>query len=107
MRLIRIGLGNVDATVGAVRANADKVLALSRDMEKAGVTIGCFPEQVIGGYPPEDLIQWRAFVAAQRAELERIAKATTGLKLVIVAGAAVSVGGQIFNVAAVIHGGRI
>jgi NAD+ synthase (glutamine-hydrolysing) len=32
------------------------------EMAAADVTVGAFPEQVIGGYPAEDLVQWRGFV---------------------------------------------
>jgi len=107
MRLIKIGLGSVNPTVGAVRSNVDRLLAQAREMAAAGVTVGCFSEQVVGGYPPEDLVQWRAFLAAQRGELERFAEATVDLATVFVAGVAVGVGGQTFNCAAVVHGGEI
>lgn len=107
MRLVKIGIGSVDPTVGAVRSNVDRVLAQARDMAAQGVTVGCFSEQVVGGYPPEDLIQWRAFVAAQRTELERFAAETAGLPTVFVVGTAAAMGGQIFNCAAVVHGGAL
>ena len=107
MRLIKIALGNVNPTVGAVRSNVDQVLAQAREMAADGVTVGCFSEQVVGGYPPEDLIQWRAFLAAQRSELERFAQETVDLPTVFVVGVAVGAGGQIFNCAAVVHGGEI
>jgi NAD+ synthase (glutamine-hydrolysing) len=107
MRLIKIGLGSVNPTVGAVRSNVDRLLVQAREMAAAGVTVGCFSEQVVGGYPPEDLVQWRAFLAAQRGELERFAEATVDLATVFVAGVAVAVGGQTFNCAAVVHGGEI
>lgn len=107
MRLIRIGIGSVDPTVGAVRSNVDQLLGQARAMAADGVTVGCFSEQVVGGYPPEDLIQWRAYVAAQRVELERFAAETAALPTVFVAGVAVAVGGQMFNCAAVVHGGTI
>jgi NAD+ synthase (glutamine-hydrolysing) len=107
MRLIKIALGNVNPTVGAVRSNVDQVLAQAREMAADGVTVGCFSEQVVGGYPPEDLIQWRAFLAAQRSELERFAQETVDLPTVFVAGVAVGAGGQIFNCVAVVHGGEI
>ena len=68
MRLIQIALGNVDATVGAVRANGDRLVSMAKEMAKGGATVGCFPEQAIGGYPPEDLVQWRAFVASRARE---------------------------------------
>jgi NAD+ synthase (glutamine-hydrolysing) len=107
MRLIKIALGNVNPTVGAVRSNVDRVLAQAREMAADGVTVGCFTEQVVGGYPTEDLIQWRAFLAAQRSEVERFAEETVDLPTVFVVGVAAGVGGQIFNCAAVVHGGEV
>jgi NAD+ synthase (glutamine-hydrolysing) len=107
MRLIKLGLGNVNPTVGAVRSNVDRMLAQAEAMAADGVQLAGFPEQVVGGYPSEDLVQWRGFVAAQRQELERFAAATAPLPTAFVAGLAVGVGGQIFNCAAVVHGGRI
>jgi len=107
VRLLRIAVASLDPNVGAVRSNTGLMLAAAREMADAGVTLGCFSEQCLGGYPPEDLIQWRSFVDAQRAELERFARETAGLPTVLVAGVAVAVGGQIFNCAAVVHGGRI
>ena len=107
MRLIQIAVASVDPTIGAVRSNVDRMLAMAREMGEAGVTLGCFSEQVVGGYPPEDLIQWRSYVASQRAELERFARETSDVPTVFVAGIAVGVGGQLFNCAAVVHGGEI
>jgi NAD+ synthase (glutamine-hydrolysing) len=107
MRLIKIGIGNVNPTVGAVRSNMDRVLGQARAMAASGVTVGCFSEQVIGGYPAEDLVQWRAFLASQRTELERFAQETADLPTVFVLGLAVGVGGQIFNCATVVHSGEI
>ena len=107
MRLIKIALGNVNPTVGAVRSNVDRLLDQAREMAADGVTVGCFPEQVVGGYPPEDLIQWQSFLAAQRSELERFARETVDLGTVFVVGLAVGAGGQIFNCAAVVHGGDV
>jgi NAD+ synthase (glutamine-hydrolysing) len=71
------------------------------------ITITAFPEQVVGGYPPEVLVQWRGFLEGQRRELERFARETAGLPTVFVLGLAVSVGGLLFNAAAVVHRGRI
>jgi NAD+ synthase (glutamine-hydrolysing) len=107
MRLIKIALGSVNPTVGAVRSNVDRLLEQARAMAADGVTVGCFSEQVVGGYPPEDLIQWLSFLAAQRGELERFARETVELETVFVVGLAVGAGGQIFNCAAVVHGGEI
>src|SRR5690606_35375829 len=76
-------------------------------MAAADVTIGAFPEQAIGGYPPEDLIQWRGFLDGQRRAVERFAADTADAATVFVVGVAVAVGGQPFNCAAIVHRGRI
>ncbi len=107
MRLIKIGLASVNTTVGATAANTDQVIACARQMAEEDVTVGCFSEQVIGGYPPEDLIQWREFVVEQRRQLERVASATQDLGSVLIVGLTVAVGGQLFNAAAVVHGGSV
>lgn len=107
MRLAKLAVASVSPTVGAVRSNVDRLIAVAKEMAAANVTIGAFPEQAVGGYPPEDLVQWPGFLIGQRAELDRFATETAGARTVYVIGLAVSAGGQIFNTAAVIHRGRI
>ncbi len=107
MRLVRIAVASVNPTVGAVRSNTDRLITLATEMGEAGVNLACFTEQCIGGYPPEDLIQWGSYVAAQRRELERFAEQTAGQPTVWVVGLAVAIGAQLFNCAAVVHRGRI
>lgn len=107
MRLVKIGIANVNATVGAVRANTDRCLALAHAMAREEVTLAIFPEQVIGGYAAEDLVQWRGFVASQRRELTRFAAETAALPTVLILGLTVGVGGDLFNCAAVVHRGEV
>ncbi len=107
MRLVKIGVASVNATVGAVRSNVDRCLELGRAMAAEQVTVALFPEQVVGGYPAEDLIQWGGFVASQRRELERFSRETQGLATVFALGLTVGVGGHLFNAAALVHRGRI
>jgi NAD+ synthase (glutamine-hydrolysing) len=107
MRLVHIGVASVNTTVGAVKSNVDRVVELARAMAAAEVTVAVFPEQVVGGYATEDLIQWRGFVAAQRRELDRFAAATADLGTVFALGLTVGVGGDLFNAAALVHRGRI
>ncbi|MFL5320041.1 MAG: NAD(+) synthase, partial [Myxococcaceae bacterium] len=71
MRLVKIGVASVNTTVGAVRGNVDRALKLAQKMAADRVTVGVFQEQLIGGYPPEDLVQWQAFIERQWDELER------------------------------------
>ena len=107
MRLAKLAVASVSPTVGAVRSNVSRLIAVAKEMSDANVTIGAFPEQAIGGYPPEDLVQWPGFLIGQREELLRFARETSGSATVYVLGLAVSAGGQIFNAAAVVHRGRV
>jgi NAD+ synthase (glutamine-hydrolysing) len=67
MRLVKIGIANVPSTVGAVGSNSERIIVEAKAMAADGVTLACFPEQVIGGYPPEDLVQWPAFSSHPRS----------------------------------------
>lgn len=107
MRLARLAVASITPTVGAVRSNVDRLIAVAHEMAAADVTLAAFPEQVVGGYPPEDLVQWRGFLDGQRVELERFADATRDVPTVFCVGVAVAVGGQLFNASAVVHRGRI
>ncbi|MGB3329459.1 MAG: NAD(+) synthase [Thermomicrobiales bacterium] len=107
MRLVNLGLGNINSTVGAFAANTDRCLEQARAMAEAGVTVALFPEQVIGGYPAEDLIQWQGFVEHQWTQLQRFAVETESLPLVSVIGVAIAHHGLRYNCAAVVAGGQI
>ncbi|MDC3952609.1 NAD(+) synthase [Polyangium jinanense] len=107
MRLVKIGVASVNATVGAVRSNVDRCIRLATAMAEDDVTLAVFPEQVVGGYAAEDLVQWQAFVESQRRELERFAAETARLRTVFALGLTVGVEGDLFNVGALVHGGKI
>jgi NAD+ synthase (glutamine-hydrolysing) len=107
MRLARLAVASVSPTVGAVTSNVTQVIAMAHRMADDEVTIAAFPEQVVGGYPPEDLVQWRGFLDGQRRELERFARETRQAPTIFVLGVAAAVGGQLFNAAAIVHRGRL
>jgi NAD+ synthase (glutamine-hydrolysing) len=107
MRLAKLAVASLSPTVGAVRSNVSRLIAAAHAMAAGHVTLAAFPEQVIGGYPPEDLVQWAGFLDGQRDALDHFAAETSTAPTVFVVGLAVSVAGQIFNAAAVVHRGRI
>jgi NAD+ synthase (glutamine-hydrolysing) len=107
MRLVRIAIASVDTTVGAVEGNLTRAVTLADAAEDDGATIAVFPEQLFSGYPPEDLVQWRAFVAAQWEAMGRFAAATAGLGCASVVGVTVARGPHLYNCAALVHAGRV
>jgi NAD+ synthase (glutamine-hydrolysing) len=107
MRLVKIAVASADTTVGAMRANVDAAVRMAAEQAAAGVTLGVFHEQLIGGYPSEDLVQWGAFVEAQRAGLARFAERTARWGTVFVIGLTVAHEAHRYNVAAVVHRGAV
>jgi NAD+ synthase (glutamine-hydrolysing) len=76
MRLAKLAVASVSPTVGAVRSNVSRLIAVANEMAAGNVTMAAFPEQVIGGYPPEDLVQWPGFLEGQRDALDHFAAET-------------------------------
>ncbi|WP_394837113.1 NAD(+) synthase [Pendulispora rubella] len=107
MRLVRIAIVNVNTTVGAVKSNVDRALEFTHSAADEGATLIALPEQLIGGYMQEDLVQWRAFVDAQRRELDRFAYETRSLGAASVLGLTVARGSHLYSVAALVHGGKV
>ncbi|MEU9825752.1 NAD+ synthase [Micromonospora chersina] len=73
MPTLRLALCQVDPTVGDIAGNADLVRAWTRKAADAGAQLALFPELMLTGYPVEDLVFRRSFVAASRAALHRLA----------------------------------
>ncbi len=107
MRLIQIAVSSIKTTVGAVRANVDTAIRFADEQARAGVTLSVLHEQLVGGYPAEDLVQWGTFVEAQHAELARFAAATAGHGTVYVIGLVAAVDAHRYNCAAVVHRGQV
>jgi NAD+ synthase (glutamine-hydrolysing) len=107
MRLLRLGLANVNTTVGATDSNVERAIVACRKLHAEGVTVAALPEQVLGGYPPEDLLLWPGFVSAQSVALHKLAQATQELPMAIVCGVLVQALEQIYNCAAFLFKGTV
>ncbi len=107
MRLVKLGLAAVNTTVGAFGKNVDRAITVAKEMAAQQVTLAVFPEQLVGGYPQEDLVQWQRFVDRQWTELERYAAQTAALPLVSCLGVTVAHQGLRYNCAAVVAGGKV
>ncbi len=101
---MRIALAQVNPTVGDLDGNTRLVLEWIDKAKVAGADIVCFPELVLTGYPPEDLVLKPSFVRDNIAQLKSIAKATRGISAVM---GFVDEEGDIFNAAAFLNGGDI
>ena len=107
MKLLRLGLGSVNSTVGAVRKNAAAVIAGAQALAADSVQLAAFPELVMCGYPPEDLVLFPRFITAQWQAVAEVARATAELPTLFVLGVLTSVDSQVYNCAAVLHRGEV
>ncbi|MFI6158586.1 NAD+ synthase [Micromonospora haikouensis] len=73
MPTLRLALSQVNPSVGDLAGNAGLVRRWTRTAADAGAQLVLFPEMVLTGYPVEDLVFRRSFVAASQAALRRLA----------------------------------
>jgi NAD+ synthase (glutamine-hydrolysing) len=103
MRRFRIGLAQINPTVGDFEGNVRKIVEEIARARGLGCGLVAFPELAITGYPPEDLLFKPAFIEANLRALDEVARATRGLTAVV---GFVDKRDDIFNAAAVLHDGR-
>ena len=102
---MRVGLAQINTTVGDLKGNVAKVLEYARQAHSEKCDVVAFPELTITGYPPEDLLRRGGFVKANQEGLQEVvAQAPTDLTLVV---GFVDGTQPIYNAAAVIAGGRV
>ncbi len=102
---LTIALAQLNASVGDLAGNADAILAARA--KAVGADLVVTPELSVVGYPPEDLVLKPAFVAAARAQVERLAEATADGGPALLVGAPWAENGNLYNVMALLDGGRI
>src|SRR5277367_6931618 len=73
----------MNATVGDIAGNADRIRGGIAAAREVGAELVLFPELSLTGYPPEDLLLKEHFLADARRELERLAEQTNGLAAVV------------------------
>ncbi len=107
---MKIALGQINPTIGDFSGNLALVLdALARaEAQRADLLV--LPELALSGYPPRDLLERPAFLAAARGALDQLA--TRVGRTAVVAGfpeplEEVTTGRRVTNAAAVLHEGRV
>jgi len=101
---LRIALAQINVTVGDLDGNKQKVLFYLDRARGLGVDLIAFPELVVTGYPPEDLLLKPAFIEANVKCLHEIVAETRGLAAIV---GFVDAWEDLYNAAAVIHDGTL
>jgi len=74
MPQLRIGLAQINTTVGDLRGNADTIATYVGHARASGCHAVVFPELAITGYMPEDLVLRPSFVQASLDALDTLAR---------------------------------
>jgi len=102
---MRVALGQFNAVVGDLAGNAEKMREIYAQAARSDVDLLVFPELAVCGYPPEDLLHKKHFLADCSLALEKLA-ADCPDKTIIV-GFAESCQDDSYNSAAVLQYGRV
>jgi NAD+ synthase (glutamine-hydrolysing) len=101
---LRLALAQVNSFVGGFKVNAEKVKMVCTKVRKMGVDVVLFPELMVTGYPPEDLLLKKSFIEDCQKTLKKIVPTTRGLTAVV--GFAEQKGKHLYNSAALMCDGK-
>jgi len=80
---LRIGLGQINPTVGDLEGNTKKILRYIHKAREKKADIIAFPELAIPGYHPKDLLLKKDFVTKNQRKLEDIIKKTHDIAVIV------------------------
>ena len=104
MRRLRIGMAQINTTVGDFAGNTQKILKAIAEARSLEIDLLTFPELTICGYPPEDLLLKPQFIEENLRSLDKVIDGSAGLTIVV---GFVDAKEDIYNAAAVIHNGKL
>jgi NAD+ synthase (glutamine-hydrolysing) len=81
---MKVGIAQVNPTIGDFTGNVGKVLSFAAKAREAGCSLVVFPEMCLCGYPPMDLLEYDIFVEENLKALRRVqAEAPSGIGIVV------------------------
>ncbi len=107
---MKVGLAQINTTVGDFPGNLGLILAGIARAREAGLDLVAFPEQAIPGYPAEDLLEREDFVRGAAEAQRQVVEATRGGPAVVVGNllpGEAREGKPVHNSAVLIEDGRV
>ncbi len=106
MNTLRIALAQINPTVGDIDNNRKRILSSIQAAKKVQADVVVFPELVLSGYPPEDLLHKKHFVDENLKAVRQLAKSVSGL-VAVIGGVDRDQQGRLYNAAFVIADQKI
>jgi NAD+ synthase (glutamine-hydrolysing) len=103
-RIVRIALAQTNSIVGDLPGNTKKVIDFIGRAREMGAEMVAFPELVLTGYPPEDLLLRPEFIDQNQAALDEVVRATRGITAIVSFAQRAE---DVYNAAAIAHDGEI
>lgn len=104
---VRAACATPDIRVADVAYNSDNIIRIIKRAAVNGIKLIVFPELCITGYTCGDLFLQRSLIEGAENQLMRIARETSKCDICSVVGLPYALDQKLYNVAAVISGGRI
>lgn len=98
-------MAQVNSIVGDIEGNTHRIIEFIERAKTQGAEIVVFPELVITGYPPQDLLYEQSFLSTNKDALEKVRSHTQGL--VVIVGFVDFMDEKLFNSAAIFNDGEL
>lgn len=102
---MQIAIAQINSTVGDLKGNYNKIIEYIQKAKKSGADLVVFPELIITGYPPRDLLIKKSFIRKNKEILQQIVDNTNGIDVIV--GFVDDVNGDLYNAAALIKDGNL
>ena len=104
---LSIALAQINPTVGHLRANLDRVREARAQAAGRGAELVVYPELVVSGYPPEDLVLKPFFLDQIEQMVGVLAAETVDGGPALLLGTPWRVEGKVYNAALLLEGGAV
>ena len=71
---MKIALAQFNPIIGDFEGNSARILQIASEAKSSGADLAVFPELCLCGYPPQDLVERRAFIERNQTELASLAR---------------------------------
>jgi len=104
---LAIALAQINTVVGDITGNLGRIRAARAEARRQGADLVVFPELVVSGYPPEDLVLKPAFQDHAAAAVASLAAETGDGGPAMIVGAPWAENGKLYNAAFLLDGGAV